>query len=332
MSRNAEAMDFTDHNGSLEPVLKDAQPLRRIALDCLPGNLPLPCPVYIQVGERFVKFRETGDAIRPERIVSLSKRGAQWLYVPKNDFLPFIQAIEDIRLPDEAKPDERMRHMRALLSAYTEEIHQFRTPPHRELLEKLRKLADRMAVEVFENPLAVVQHIRKGRDPEVYFVNHAINTAIYGTLIGKSLGYPVGEIKQLCFGCLVHDIGNIFVPPGVLNKEGKLTDEEFETMRTHTSQGAELLQSCGVAPAVVAMAYQHHERVDGNGYPQKLKGSEIHPFAKIVAIADVYDAITSNRPHQEKMSAEEAMRRMRSDEGLFDQEFLGKLSFDKIMK
>lgn len=311
-------------------VFNEAASLVPIPLDCLPVNFPLPCPLYVAVGDRFVMIRSRYDTISGKRIQSLSHAGADCVHIIRSHWREFINAVEEFRMPSDLEPEERMRHMRALLMAYEENLENQSEPPRRIVFQKLEELVGKLAEEIYRDPAQGVRHLRRNHDPRLYSANHAVNSAIYATLIGMSLKYPLEEGKHLAYACLVHDVGNFYVPKSVLQKKGPLTSEEFAQMQTHATRGAELLQSVGAAQDVVQTAYQHHERVDGKGYPQGLTGKTIHPYAKICAIADVYDAITSTRPHQEGLSGQEAMRRMRSQEGLFDMDFLAKLSFDKL--
>ena len=330
-SGNAQPKRALVGDAAADPaVLTEGMSLVPVPLDCLPVNFPLPCPLYVAVGERFVMIRSRNDTISGKRIQSLAQSGADSVHIIRSHWKVFIQAVEDFRMPTDLEPDERMRHMRALLMAYEEDIEQQEHPPRRGVLEKLEALVGALAAEIFRDSAQGVRHLRRNHDPRLYSANHAVNSAIYATLIGMSLKYPLDEVKRLAYACLVHDVGNLYVPKEVLQKKGPLTPDEFKLMQSHAPRGAELLQSLGAATEVVQTAYQHHERVDGKGYPRGLNGKDIHPFAKICAIADVYDAITSTRPHQEGLSGQEAMRRMRSQEGLFDMDFLAKLSFDKI--
>jgi HD-GYP domain-containing protein (c-di-GMP phosphodiesterase class II) len=103
------------------------------------------------------------------------------------------------------------------------------------------------------------------------------------------------RLRKLGMGLLVHDVGKLAVPPEVLNKPARLTDEEMDVMRTHPAAGVELLRAADLSPLTVSVIRDHHERPDGTGYPEGLKGSKIHEFARFAAVADVYDAVTSKR-------------------------------------
>ena len=105
------------------------------------------------------------------------------------------------------------------------------------------------------------------------------------------------RMRKLGVGLLVHDVGKLAVPPEVLNKPARLTDEEMAVMRTHPEAGVELLRAADLSPLTISVIRDHHERPDGTGYPHGLKGAAIHEFARFAAVADVYDAVTSKRDY-----------------------------------
>ena len=105
-------------------------------------------------------------------------------------------------------------------------------------------------------------------------------------------------MRKLGLGLLVHDVGKLAVPPDVLNKPGRLTDDEMDVMKTHPLAGAELLRSADLSPLAVSVVRDHHERMDGSGYPEGLEATKIQEFPRIAAVADVYDAVTSERVYK----------------------------------
>lgn len=135
-----------------------------------------------------------------------------------------------------------------------------------------------------------------------YLYQHSIQVTIYSLMIAKELGYSAEEMRQIGIGALLHDIGKTVIPQEILNKPGKLTEEEFNLVKQHTKYGFDILRNLHTISLMVAhCAYQHHERLDGSGYPRGLVGDEIHPYAKIIAVADVFDAMTNKRVYKEKM-------------------------------
>lgn len=127
---------------------------------------------------------------------------------------------------------------------------------------------------------------------------HSINVGMIAAIIGRWAGKAEKEEHLLVSCGLFHDIGKLLIPPEILNKPGKLTEAEFEIMKTHAQKGYELLKDLDIDERIKNCALMHHERVNGSGYPQGLKGKDIDDFAKIITIADVYDALTATRVYR----------------------------------
>ena len=150
--------------------------------------------------------------------------------------------------------------------------------------------------------------------------------------IGKALKLSHGELKDLSTAALFHDIGKISIPDAIINKPGKLTDEEYDIIKTHTEVGYEILHAADEYSDLAIYASSHHERIDGKGYPKGLKGEDIPLFSRIIAIADSYEAMTSDRPYRKKLSQEYAVSELRKHAGTqFDYD-LAKLYVEKVLK
>jgi|GEM_PF-198759 len=142
-----------------------------------------------------------------------------------------------------------------------------------------------------------------------YLVMHSINVTIYSAVIGIALEYPSFKLNQLVKGTLFHDCGMLTINQEILQKEGKLTNEEFNIIRQHPIIGNKLLnQKLGFTSEVANIALEHHERYNGSGYPYGLKGDEISNFGKVVAIADSYDAMTQKRSYKSKYMSSIAIK------------------------
>ncbi|MBQ7677464.1 MAG: HD-GYP domain-containing protein [Lachnospiraceae bacterium] len=145
-------------------------------------------------------------------------------------------------------------------------------------------------------------HNMRSLDDTVYA--HNINVALVARALGKWLKWPKERLNTLTVAGLLHDIGKTQIPEEVLNKTGSLTDEEFNMIREHPKLGHKLLKTVPhIEPAILYAAMQHHERFDGSGYPRGLPGDEIDDYAAVIAIADVYDAMTATRTYRAPMSA-----------------------------
>ncbi len=137
---------------------------------------------------------------------------------------------------------------------------------------------------------------------ENYVYSHSLNVTIYACQLALENGLPLKNIEEIGLGAMLHDLGNMYISPKILNKPGTLTSEEFEQVKTHCELGFDLLRKIHEIPLPVAhCALQHHERMDGTGYPRGLKEEEIHKYAKIISVADVFDAVTSSRVYRPSM-------------------------------
>ena len=140
-----------------------------------------------------------------------------------------------------------------------------------------------------------------------YTKGHSNRVAEYTAMLTKELGYDEETVENYYNIALLHDIGKISIPPEVLNKPGKLTDKEFNIIKSHSAQGYKVLKDISIMPELAIGAGYHHERPDGKGYPKGLKGDEIPRVAQIIAVADTFDAMYSDRPYRKRMNFEKAV-------------------------
>ncbi|MBR6404319.1 MAG: HD domain-containing protein [Eubacterium sp.] len=140
-----------------------------------------------------------------------------------------------------------------------------------------------------------------------YTNGHSSRVAEYTAMLAEELGYDEEEVEKFYNIALLHDIGKIGIPPEVLNKPGKLTDQEFNIIKSHSAQGYKVLKDISIMPELAIGAGAHHERPDGKGYPKGLKGDEIPRVAQIIAVADTFDAMYSDRPYRKRMNFEKAV-------------------------
>ncbi|MDX6445488.1 MAG: hypothetical protein QOH71_2562 [Blastocatellia bacterium] len=149
-----------------------------------------------------------------------------------------------------------------------------------------------------------------GKDP--YTRGHSERVSRFSVAVAQGLGLPEGEIEQIRISALLHDVGKIGIDDRVLKKPAALTDEEFEIMKTHPQKGYKIMSQIPAMRDFLPGMYMHHEMINGEGYPQRLKGDQIPMQARIVSVADTFDAMTTERPYQRAMDLEAALTRLKS--------------------
>jgi putative nucleotidyltransferase with HDIG domain len=185
--------------------------------------------------------------------------------------------------------------------------------------EKCSELVTEIAESVWRNPSALVSLARlKTHDDYTYM--HSVAVAALMVALSKQMGQDETQARLAAEAGLLHDLGKALMPVAVLNKPGKLTDEEFTTIKTHPERGHELLLTGrGVDAMVLDVCLHHHEKMDGSGYPHRLQGEQISLLARMGSVCDVYDAITSNRPYKKGWDPAESITRMAAwSKGHFD--------------
>jgi HD-GYP domain-containing protein (c-di-GMP phosphodiesterase class II) len=185
--------------------------------------------------------------------------------------------------------------------------------------EAVMPLVEEIAASITRNESALISLVRlKKQDDYTYM--HSVAVCALMTALSKQLDLSEIETKQLGLAGLLHDIGKAKVPLEVLNKPGALTDEEFRLVKLHPEQGHELLLKANILdPVTLEVCLHHHEKIDGSGYPNRLKDAEISLYAKMGAVCDVYDAVTSNRPYKVGWEPGMSLKRMAQWTNHFDQ-------------
>lgn len=180
-------------------------------------------------------------------------------------------------------------------------------------------LVDDINQSVARNPGALISLARlKNKDDYTYLHSVAVCALMIG--LGRTLGLEGDALKSAGMAGLLHDVGKMMIPDAVLNKPGRLTDDEFTVIKSHPERGWEILkESSGVDEIALDVCRHHHERMDGTGYPDKLPGNDLTLFARMGAVCDVYDAITSDRSYKNAWAPGEAIRKMAEwKDGHFD--------------
>lgn len=177
---------------------------------------------------------------------------------------------------------------------------------------KINVTAIKAHVDSIIDELAVNSNVLLGisdlKSYDQYTYQHSVNVAILTLMMGLRNGYTRPQLQSLGIGAMLHDIGKMGIPIEILNKSGSLDDEEMAVMKKHPWCGFNLIKESGeIALLSAHVALQHHERLDGTGYPRAISGDNIHEYAQITAVADIFDALTSDRPYRRAYTNQEAI-------------------------
>jgi putative nucleotidyltransferase with HDIG domain len=252
---------------------------------------------------------------RSEQIAALRRQGVMSLYIDVGKGKDVPIKIEDV--PPGADTTQReVEYFKELEKARV--IHNQTLVTAKEALQSIRKGGTFSVSKVEESSQNIVESILRNTDALIslcqikgydeYTYTHSVNVSVLTTAVAYSLGYNRDRLLQVGVGGLLHDVGKMRVPETILNKPGKYTEWEFSVMKKHPEYGIDILKDKkSVSDFSRALVIQHHERFNGKGYPFKLKGTEIHEIGLIGAVADVYDALTSNRVYRAAWTPQKAL-------------------------
>jgi len=188
------------------------------------------------------------------------------------------------------------RHLESMVEERTDDL--------RMALMSLQESQSRYHRMLEQTIQAIALTVEK-RDP--YTAGHQTRVSQLAIAIGEGMGMPADSLEGLRLGAMIHDIGKIYLPAEILTRPGRLSDIEFSLVKTHCEVGREIVSGVSFPWPVAEMIHQHHERLDGNGYPRGLQAEEILPEAKILAVADVVEAMASHRPYRPALGIEKAL-------------------------
>jgi HD-GYP domain-containing protein (c-di-GMP phosphodiesterase class II) len=261
-------------------------------------------------GDNYEIIAEPNTPITSKDIENLKKKGVKFVETT-GELKGIVKIQEEVPLVDkvESSARELMTFYKSLVdsveSVYTNYKVNKEILPEKvvniveKVIDKISEVGDK---NVFLNLINIV-------DKTKYLPTHVLNATILGLLLGKEMNYPESKLKLLGTGILLMDIGMVFIPMSILERETRLTDEEYNKIKTHTVLGYKaVVQENNMSPEVGRVCLEHHERWDGTGYPRNLQKQQISEYARVAAIVDTYEAMTRKRVYRDRMMSFEAMR------------------------
>lgn len=274
----------------------------QIRVGVLREGISLPFDLFIQLGQRYVHYLKQGDSLNSDKI-SKFKHSDQF-YVPMGQRPVFKQFVSDSMNSDSVKAIDKVRILRDTSLALVEEIYEKKDIS--EALNDSKEVVTQL-IDMMENNPENIDDLVQLSSHDFYTFNHSLDVGVYSMGIGKLIGYSNEDLVELGRGALFHDIGKKWVDAEIICKKGALDDAEWAQMQRHPEYGLKILSDYDVSEAIKACCFEHHESFLGNGYPQGMDGESIHPMARIVAIADTFDALTTQRSYNKPMSPKDAL-------------------------
>lgn len=286
--------------------------MRLIAARSLEVGHELAKPIYNDRGQILIQKEIKLTQSMIGRLLSI---GVTFVYIRdaiSDDILIHSPVDEELKI-------ESMRTVKSVFHTYRDRGFKSQAFLFDKTSENMASLVESIITQIQRNQetLSIMSDIFISDD---YLFSHSVNVTIYAVALANELKLNQKQIRQLGIGAMLHDVGKIFLPEDVLKKTGQLTKDEFEIIKSHPELGFEFLRSSSDLPLLVAhCAYQHHERINGSGYPRGIASDEIHKFGKILGVADVFDAVTSQRVYRDAMLPQEGLDILYAGSGsLFD--------------
>lgn len=294
----------------------------KIRLTSIHPSTPLTFNIYVHINNHFTLYLREGERLTSEKLHNLaSKAEGDFFFVQATEWGAYKTFIQDQINSAEIPIMEKAQILRASSIALVEEL--FEHPDVNLALYSSRPVIENFVTFMEAEPEAM-SHLISLSGYDFYTYNHSLYVSIYALGLGKALGMSKKELEELGLGALFHDIGKRNVSLDILCKKGALSKDEWVIMQQHTHYGYIILnQNPQISDAIKATCFEHHESFQGNGYPQQLHGHEIHPHARIVAITDTYDALTTQRSYNVPLMPADALTLMKDQiHGRFDPEML----------
>ena len=292
--------------------------MRFVNVDSIKEGMILAKPL---LGKNDELLLNKGVVLFSSYVIKIKQQGYNGIYIED-------ELSKEIEIPDIIDEKMRFEAIRSVKNIFLN-IEEGKGIP-RHLYSNLTYIIDDIVESILENKAAIVNIIDlKSFDNYTFY--HSVNVCILSIVIGKALDLNKKQLYDLGLSAILHDIGKTFVPKEVLNKNEKLTNEEFEIIKAHSSKGYCYLKDNFDVPAVSYVGIlHHHERYDGYGYPMGIKGEKISLFGRIVSVSDVYDAITSDRPYRKALPSFEAIEYIMGNSGIAFDPYIAKVFTQKI--
>ena len=295
-----------------------------IRVNSLRPDASMPFDLFVKIDNRQVHYLKAGDCLTASKLQFLDKKAADRFSIHSRDKKKYKDYIHKSLTCDRLEIKSKALILRESSLSLMEEL--FESPDVDQALNESKDIIKNF-VEFMDQDSKSMAHLVGLSSHDFYTYNHSLDVGIYSLGLGQAIGYGGEELQTLGEGALFHDIGKRQVNVDIICKKGPLNEIEWMQMKKHPSFGLQILDAHNTSEDIKACCFEHHESTLGNGYPQGLQDHEIHPMAKIIAITDTYDALTTQRSYNFPKFPTEAIKYMIEElPERYDKEFLKAMS------
>lgn len=301
-------------------VTTDQASYFKIRINSIHPSLPVPFDLFLHLNGKMIHYLKAGDQLTIEKLLKFDEKAPDSFFIYSSERANYKNYIHTIVTSEAIEPQSKAIVLKESAFSLIEEL--FEAPNIKHVLHESKKIINDFIDLMQDQPSAMANLIGLSSH-DFYTYNHSLDVCIYSLGLGQILGITGQDLHTLGQGALFHDIGKRYVKPEIITKDGPLSDDEWLEMKKHPLYGLNILTEHNMGEIIKACCLEHHESRIGNGYPQGLIGDEIHPMARVVAICDTYDALTTKRSYQQPMSPTDAIELMRGKlSGRFDENMM----------
>ncbi len=294
----------------------------KVRINTLVPGKPLTFDLHIKINNSNIVYVRAGDKLELSKIKTLeNKDSGHHFLVKEEDRKAYKNYVHEQLISDDLDVRQKAVLLRESSMTLVEEL--FEHPDVNKALDGARPVINEF-IDFMQAEPEAMGHLISLSGHDFYTYNHSLDVGIYSLGLAEAVGFNKKELEEMGIAALFHDIGKRQVSLDILCKKGSLSDAEWAQMQKHPQYGLIILnQNPNCSDAVKAACFEHHESFSGNGYPQNISGQEIHPFARIVALTDTYDAMTTQRSYNVPLKPMDAVTMIKEKlSGRYDPDFL----------
>ena len=272
-----------------------------VPLRCVPPESLAQLTVHLTKGEEFPLYRALGTQFAPCDRDRLLENGVEFVYIPTRDHRDYYRTVEANLGKIVSDPHVQQQVKARILYATSIELaHELlEVPPDGEHIGRVENVAEATVEFVMKDDHAFAR-LFEVSNHDFYSATHMVNVCTYAVNLANRMNMDVATQQKLAIGCLLHDVGKVFVPTDLLNTHEHLGADQFQAIQTHVQRGCEhLKQTADLPEEIILVVAQHHERIDGSGYPNGLKAAQVSHFGRLVGVVDTFEAMTAVRPYRD---------------------------------